>query len=226
MRDRSDNARFVRAGRTIASRPVGRSKLADYLEALVLVRPHHGRSLIFRSVGNRQLIDALERSGDFCRDTRVGGVLHPGRLSFRQINRTPGLHITLEPKDRLTAHLDLAAPAAGPGPDGRCVYRRSRALRHVLVDVLPLVTTGRSHFEPPVQSQVPRRDSWTSAAPLPVLRLGRRSPIHRSRFRMARLFPRARWGLPEASPRVADTSNFLRGPPYGTPINSKNDSNG
>ena len=207
------NARFVRAGKTIASRPVGSSKLSGYLEAQVLVRPHHGRSVIFRSAGNRALVDALERSGDFCRDTRVGGVLHPGRLSYRQINRTPGLHITLEPKDRLTAHLDLAAPATGHASDGRCVYRRSRAVKHVLIDVLPLVATRGTHYEPPFQSEIPRRESWASRAPLPVLLLRRPASINRYGSRAVGFAQSVPWRPPDALPRIPDASNFLRGPP-------------
>lgn len=193
---------------------MGSFKLSDYLEALTLVRPHRGRSMMFRSAGNRALVDALERGGDFCRDTRVGGALHPGRLSYRQTNRTPGLHIIFEPKDRLTAHLDVAAPATGRASDGRCVYRGSRAARHVLLDLLPMVATAGAHYESPRQSEIPRRESWASSVPLPVLRLGRPTSIHRSGLRAARSSTGVPWRAPPALRRVPDACNFLRGPPY------------
>ena len=55
------------------------------------------------------LIRALEASGKFCRDTRLGGLFHPGEISFRESAPTNSLHVTIV-GNRVRAHVDEVSP--------------------------------------------------------------------------------------------------------------------
>ncbi|HEX4863090.1 MAG TPA: hypothetical protein VFV02_03405 [Acidimicrobiales bacterium] len=137
MQDTSGGHRsLVVAGRMLLGH-LGRLKLERYLRAMLLVRPARGQSMLSATVGNGALLEALAHDRHFCRDTTLGAMLHPKRPSFRELCTGVGLHIVLEPHNRISAHLDRETPAVGRSDDGSCLYTQSRTVRHVWCDVVP-----------------------------------------------------------------------------------------
>lgn len=160
------------AGRTLLRR-LGRSKLDGHLRAMLLVRPGRGRSLRYATAGNEVLLRALAHDPHFCRDTAWGGVLHPGRQSFREL-RPGGLHIALETHDLISAHLDRETPAVARGDGGGCLYTRSRTARHIRRDVVPSLARRPG-------ARARHRPAWArhghpGAAPLWRFRAGHPAP--------------------------------------------------
>ena len=58
------------------------------------------------------LLQHLDVSGHFHRDSRVGRVFHRGMVSLREIRRTDSLHVSVD-GNRLLAHVDGASPLGG-----------------------------------------------------------------------------------------------------------------
>ncbi|MGH2770089.1 MAG: hypothetical protein ACRDJF_06140, partial [Actinomycetota bacterium] len=87
---------------------------------------------------NQAFFEDLIRSGGFCQDTRTGGMLHRGVISLREVTSGPALHLTLEPDDRITAHLDKSSPVVSAKAGGHCRYERSVVAAHIRREVLPL----------------------------------------------------------------------------------------
>ncbi len=77
------------------------------------------------------LIRALAADGRFRRDSRLGGILHPGKISFREISSTDSLHILIK-DDRVSAHVDEISPLL-VAADGSCRYSWARIVAHNLV---------------------------------------------------------------------------------------------
>jgi len=77
---------------------------------------------------------ALEGDQRFRRDSRLGAILHPGKISFREISATNSLHVLIE-RDRVSAHVDEISPLV-IRPDGSCRYSWGRVVAHNLVVVL------------------------------------------------------------------------------------------
>jgi hypothetical protein len=142
---------LVLEGRALLRR-LGHSKLDAYLRGMLLTRPARGRSLTYATAGNDALLRALATNPRFCRDSAWGGVLHPGRVSFREL-RPGGLHIALETHDLISAHLDRETPAVGRDQDGTCRYRGALAARHIRRDVVPALARHPS----PIIRRHPRR---------------------------------------------------------------------
>ncbi|MDQ2825636.1 MAG: hypothetical protein M3Y04_01505, partial [Actinomycetota bacterium] len=74
---------------------------------------------------------ALEADRRFRRDSRLGGILHPGKISFREISPTDSLHILIK-DDQVSAHVDEISPLV-VASDGSCRYSWSRVLAHSIV---------------------------------------------------------------------------------------------
>jgi hypothetical protein len=55
------------------------------------------------------LVKALEADDRFRRDTFLGGILHPGRTSFRELSATDSLHVLVQ-GTRVSAHVDEISP--------------------------------------------------------------------------------------------------------------------
>ena len=87
------------------------------------------------AVERRRFFADLVASGRFCRDTPLGGMLHPGTVSLREISDGDSLHICVGPDDRVTVHVDHLSPVAGGGPDGRCHYSLRAVLTHLAAHV-------------------------------------------------------------------------------------------
>lgn len=80
------------------------------------------------------LIEALQRDETFRRDTGLGAILHPGKVSFRERTHHDSLHI-LVAGNRISAHVDLVSPLRCR-PDGTAYY----SLRQILVHNLSWIT--------------------------------------------------------------------------------------
>ncbi len=74
------------------------------------------------------LYRALEASDRFHRDSRVGGIFHHGKISFRDRSPTDSLHVILD-GDRVSVHIDDVSPLRCR-PDGSFRYSWSRVLAH------------------------------------------------------------------------------------------------
>ncbi|HEX2052329.1 MAG TPA: hypothetical protein VHJ78_01205 [Actinomycetota bacterium] len=101
----------------------------------------------------RALIDGLLSTGHFCRDSLVGGILHPGLVSIRELAESSGLHICIGPDGAIYAHIDRIPPVTDARPDGRCVYGKHRAAAHIRTDVIPGPT--RPHLAPAAAPAAP-----------------------------------------------------------------------
>lgn len=66
------------------------------------------------------LIRVLEASDRFRRDTPLGGILHPGKISFRETTRTDSMHVLIHGTS-VSAHIDEVSPLRCD-PDGRWRY--------------------------------------------------------------------------------------------------------
>jgi len=86
------------------------------------------------------LVEALEASERFHRDTRLGGILHGGKISFREKTPTDSLHIIID-GDRVSAHVDEICPL-DIGEDGTVRYSLGKVLAHNLF--VALGDIGRS----------------------------------------------------------------------------------
>lgn len=158
--------------------------LGAHVHGLILQRPLWGRSIVFQSLGPKELIRFLEKSQRFCRDRRLGRALHPRGISFREIESHPGLHLSVQPGGLLTVHLDHSTPAVGINPDGACAYSNSQAARHIWRDVLPSLGSRGRFWK--------TKDRWEdSTAPTLGYRrrvaAGQRTAVHHEELDRARV---------------------------------------
>lgn len=120
----------------------------------------HGRDAPVREAGGRDvtdhpitdhkdslgIIEHLQATGRFCRDTLAGGILHWGERSFRETTHEDSLHLTVS-GNRLTAHIDRLSPLRYEHSSWVARYSLTRAVAHMLVharDALLRLLTGRS----------------------------------------------------------------------------------
>ena len=83
----------------------------------------------------RRLFADLVASGRFCRDTPVGGILHPGSVSLREISDGDSLHVCVDGDERLSVHVDHFSPVAGARADGTCRYSVGAVVAHLVAHV-------------------------------------------------------------------------------------------
>jgi len=97
---------------------------------------HPGISLIEQDelVAGIDLVRALDGDERFHRDTRLGAILHPGTISFRELSATDSLHILIA-GDRVSAHVDEISPLVMRA-DGSCRYSWGRVVAHNLVSAV------------------------------------------------------------------------------------------
>jgi len=86
------------------------------------------------------LLQHLDDSGHFHRDSRAGRVFHPGMVSLREDVPTDSLHVSID-DNRLKAHVDHASPLAVQS-DGGSRYSVPRALVHNLAGMANDVLSG------------------------------------------------------------------------------------
>jgi hypothetical protein len=75
------------------------------------------------------LIKALDANASFRRDSFWGGILHPGKVSYREVSATDSLHILIDRAGDVSAHVDDVSPLRRRS-DGSCGYAWGRVLAH------------------------------------------------------------------------------------------------
>lgn len=106
----------------------------------------------FTTEDNQAFLEDLLATGHFCRDTPGGGLLHPGKISVREIASGAGLHLSLGENNRIYVHVDSVCPAIGLTPEGTCRYDRFRSLSHMRREVFPLVMRSYNASSPEARS--------------------------------------------------------------------------
>lgn len=86
----------------------------------------------------RSLVKALEASPRFRRDTPLGGILHRGKISFREVLVVDSLHIVVE-GNRVSAHVDHISPL-NCNPRGTRQYSWLAVLAHNVADMTADIT--------------------------------------------------------------------------------------
>lgn len=81
----------------------------------------------FRTDDLQGLQRALEAAG-LHRDSRLGGILHPGKISFREASARDSLHVLID-GNRVSAHVDRFSPLHRRG-EGDCRYSWPRVVAH------------------------------------------------------------------------------------------------
>jgi|GEM_PF-725393 len=79
----------------------------------------------------RTVLEALESSDRFRRDTPLGRIFHPGQVSFREVSPTDSLHITID-GERVQGHVDRISPLK-VAPDGSSQYSLPRIVAHNVI---------------------------------------------------------------------------------------------
>lgn len=80
------------------------------------------------------LFQTLEAGGRFRRDTRLGGILHRGKVSLREVSANDSLHVIVD-GNRISAHIDQVCPLDCAAED-RTRYSLARVVAHNLSDVV------------------------------------------------------------------------------------------
>jgi hypothetical protein len=80
----------------------------------------------------RRFFAELVASGRFCRDTPLGGILHRGTVSLREVAPGDSLHVCIDAENRVSVHVDHYSPVAGGRPDGTCEYSVRAVVTHLV----------------------------------------------------------------------------------------------
>ncbi len=86
------------------------------------------------NVATCDLINALEASPRYRRDSLLGGMFHLGYVSYRELAPVDSVHILIR-GDRVSAHVDDVSPLV-QRPDGTTRYAWGRVLAHNLAVVV------------------------------------------------------------------------------------------
>jgi hypothetical protein len=84
----------------------------------------------FNSADPEGLVQRLDDSDCFCRDTKVGRMYHPKEVSYREISSRDSLHVTLRDGRTVATHVDRHSPLARRQPGGDCRYSPVRIAAH------------------------------------------------------------------------------------------------
>jgi hypothetical protein len=77
------------------------------------------------------LLTALEANRRFRRDGVLGGIFHPGKISYREVSDTDSLHVLID-GNTVSAHIDDVSPLR-VGADGSSRYAWGRVVAHNLL---------------------------------------------------------------------------------------------
>lgn len=109
--------------------------LWDHVHHITSVKCELGDGIHLFTGDRRALLDALHRGRRFCRDPRIGALLHPGQTSYRELVSGSGLHLSIGGSSTFDVHLDSVAPVA-LGPRMLCSYDLNASLAHWGRDVI------------------------------------------------------------------------------------------
>ena len=111
--------------------------VGDGPDAVVAPAPPHTHRLDFAS---------LQADGRFLRDSALGGMFHPRKVSLREHARKDGLHLSVGEGNRLSVHVDRYSPLAERRGGSARRYSVIRVLAHnlgIVVDCAVLVVRRR-----------------------------------------------------------------------------------
>lgn len=126
------------------TRPSGaREPVPSRLAALELAAPmtvdddtvRRGAAHHFTAEDPGALVQELESSGRFRRDTRLGSVFHRGKVSLREVSPAHSLHITVGRGNQVSAHVDRFSPLATGQPERGARYALHRVAVHNITGV-------------------------------------------------------------------------------------------
>ncbi|MDQ6928555.1 MAG: hypothetical protein M3159_07825, partial [Actinomycetota bacterium] len=80
------------------------------------------------------LVRALDASDRFQRDSRLGSIFHPGKVSYRETSSTNSLHILIK-GNRVSAHVDEVSPLKCTA-DGSARYAWGPVIAHNFAGLL------------------------------------------------------------------------------------------
>lgn len=109
-----------------------RDRVPRLLARLRPVRPVSPRrpGSAFDSADPQGLVERLEASDCFCRDTRMGRMYHPRDVSFRELSPRDSLHVTVRDGRTVATHVDRHSPLARRQRGGDCRYSPLRIAAH------------------------------------------------------------------------------------------------
>ncbi|HET9441672.1 MAG TPA: hypothetical protein VFO65_00020 [Acidimicrobiales bacterium] len=81
------------------------------------------------------LVRSLEANSRFRRDTTLGGILHRGKISFREISPVDSLHVTIK-GNRVSAHVDRICPLSFRERTWARQYSLARVVAHNVVGLV------------------------------------------------------------------------------------------
>lgn len=84
----------------------------------------------FDSADPQGLVERLEASDCFCRDTKMGRMYHPRDVSFRELAPRDSLHVTVRDGRTVATHVDRHSPLARRQRGGDCRYSPLRIAAH------------------------------------------------------------------------------------------------
>lgn len=87
-----------------------------------------------RSRDTLDLMTALDKDGRFHRDSWAGAILHPGKVSYREVSPVDSLHILID-GNHVSAHVDDVSPLV-VRPDGTIRYAWGRVVAHNVAHVV------------------------------------------------------------------------------------------
>lgn len=120
----------------------------------------------------RSVVDCILTSGQFCRDTESGALLHPkGKIAFRETTNRHSMHVSIG-EAGISVHVDRVSPLSrAQGDDnrcGHCNYSAPRVLAHLVTNLFvkvfrPGVSTGANRMQvPATRASGPDDESLTA----------------------------------------------------------------
>lgn len=139
----ADSFNHLAPGRQAAFRALYQALQAqglwDQVDRVSEVQVENDRGISGTTKDNNKLMLRLLENSHFCADTPLGGALHKGEKTWRQVvASSEGLHVGVGGKNQFSAHLDDLAPVAGREKDGQCRYSYRDLFPHLSRDVLGL----------------------------------------------------------------------------------------
>src|ERR1051326_565222 len=89
-----------------------------------------GRSADFAVDDPEAFINALKSSGRCCTHTPLGRILHRGKISIREDRFSQSLHIAIDARGHVLAHLDRLSPVRAGRRGETCRYSPWRVVLH------------------------------------------------------------------------------------------------
>lgn len=92
------------------------------------------------------VFSALASTGRFVRDSRLGAILHPGKISLREVSEGESLHVCIGERNTISVHIDRVSPLADTKSGRARRYSPVRVIAHnagILADCVRLLVGRR-----------------------------------------------------------------------------------